>query len=167
VPIRLSEIHFRVLGVTRLSTKEEIRKAFIREIKKWHPDKFPNDPEKAAEALERSKLINQAFELLKEYVPKIVSKNSSQNETHSKSTKSTEAPKRTRVEVQRFKVRSSNVVSVGYHKLLKILQVEYRGGTLYQYYNVPESVFIHLMKVESIGRFMNKNINFRYPYRAV
>ena len=54
------EYYLDILGVTLHYTKEEIKKAYHRIIKQWHPDKFPDDIQKNLEATEKSKLINEA-----------------------------------------------------------------------------------------------------------
>ncbi len=64
----VNDSHFEILGVTRHSTREEIKKAYYHQIKKWHPDKFQQQPDKLSEAIERSKQINLAFRRLKNYV---------------------------------------------------------------------------------------------------
>ena len=57
---KLTNIHFKVLGVTKYSTKEQIKKAYKDLIKIWHPDKFENNTKKQSEAQEKCKIINDA-----------------------------------------------------------------------------------------------------------
>lgn len=145
MPLRLSEIHFRILGVTRNSTKEEIKKAYLREIKKWHPDKFQNEPEKALEAEAKSKAIIEAYGLLKDYD---LSTARSGNSVTFKDT------------FIRYRIRSLNVVAIGYNKQLNILEVMYRSGRIIQYFGVPETTFITTLQSEAKGKFINKNMRF-------
>ena len=52
--------YYEVLGVQRGASEEEIKKAYRKEAKKYHPDLHPGD--KAAEA--KFKEINEAYEVL-------------------------------------------------------------------------------------------------------
>lgn len=169
----LNDIHFEVLGVTRYSTKYEIKKAYREQIKMWHPDKFPNQPDKILEALERSKIINEAFAFLENYQAPTKSYTTSNTSTYyrpkQKSTYRQENPKAraTRVNIERIRVKSSNIYSVGYDKTEKILQVEFLNGSIYQYCDVPEYVFNELLQASSKGKYFNSKIAFCYKYEYI
>ena len=60
---------YKVLGVSENASQEEIRKAYLDLVKKYHPDRYADGPMKDL-ANEKLKEINQAYELLtkkKEY----------------------------------------------------------------------------------------------------
>ena len=54
---------YKVLGVSENATQEEIRAAYLALVKKYHPDKFTDNPLKEL-ANEKLKEINQAYEML-------------------------------------------------------------------------------------------------------
>ncbi len=54
---------YKVLGVSENATQEEIRAAYLALVKKYHPDKYTDNPLKEL-AGEKLKEINQAYELL-------------------------------------------------------------------------------------------------------
>lgn len=54
--------HYKVLGVKRNATDDEIRKEYYKLAKKYHPDKSPLD--KKAEFTERFQKISDAYEIL-------------------------------------------------------------------------------------------------------
>lgn len=52
------------LGVEETATPEEIRKAYLKLAKKLHPDRFPNDAEKKAEAQKEFSKVARAHDIL-------------------------------------------------------------------------------------------------------
>ena len=64
-------------------------------------------------------------------------------------------------------VDSSNVESVGYDENSSTLQVEFKNGGMYQYFDVPEDVFIGLRDADSVGKYLNANIKGTYRYSKV
>ena len=59
-------------------------------------------------------------------------------------------------------VVSSNLSAVGYKRETQTLYVEFNGGGLYRYDDVPEQVYIQLMSAGSHGSFFARNIKNRY-----
>ena len=51
---------YKVLGVSRDATKEEIKRAYRKKAKEYHPDLHPNDPH----AAEKMNEINEAYDML-------------------------------------------------------------------------------------------------------
>lgn len=55
--------------------------------------------------------------------------------------------------MNRVQVMSSDLASVGYDKETQVLEIEFRNGTIYQYFNIPESIYSGLMSASSHGRY--------------
>ena len=53
-----------ILGVEAAASPETIRRAYLKLIQAWHPDRFPNDPMLRREAERAAKRINEAYEAL-------------------------------------------------------------------------------------------------------
>ena len=64
-------------------------------------------------------------------------------------------------------VRSSNIASIGYDAASLTLEVEFSTGSVYQYYNVPESVYRGLMNAASHGSYLAQYVKEVYRYREV
>lgn len=56
---------------------------------------------------------------------------------------------------------------VGYDARLRVLEVVFNSGERYRYKGVPRSKYEELMKAESTGQYMHKNIIGRYDYERV
>src|SRR5690606_33044006 len=53
---------------------------------------------------------------------------------------------------------STSIMSIGYDKASRILEVEFVSGGIYQYYDVPVDLYSQLLKAESKGQFVNTMI---------
>ncbi len=62
--LEYNEDLYAVLGVEESAAPEEIRKAYLKLAKKLHPDRFPNDPEKRAEAQTEFSKVTRAHDVL-------------------------------------------------------------------------------------------------------
>lgn len=59
-------------------------------------------------------------------------------------------------------VKSSNIAAVGYKD--GKMQIQFKGGGLYSYNNVPVDVFERLKKAPSVGKFFHRNVKGVYPF---
>ena len=64
-------------------------------------------------------------------------------------------------------VASEMLRFVGYDAKQRILEVVFNSGDRYQYKGVPPKKYEELMKAESIGQYMHKNIIGRYDYERM
>ena len=69
--------------------------------------------------------------------------------------------------MDRDPVASSNITSAGYDDASQTLEIEFRNGTVYQYYNVDTALFEKFMQAASKGEFLNTYIRNAYPYSRV
>ena len=65
---------------------------------------------------------------------------------------------------QMRKVSSSMINQIGYDKSTGSLRVEFVGGAVYRYLDVPHSVYQDLLVAESKGKFLNRNIKGQYEF---
>jgi hypothetical protein len=67
--------------------------------------------------------------------------------------------------MNRIPVSSSNILSIGYASEEKVLEIEFRNGSIFQYLNVPNNIYSGLMNARSCGRYFDayvKKGNFEY-----
>lgn len=70
--------------------------------------------------------------------------------------------------MQRREVSSSNLHSIGYNNITNILEIEFSSGDIYQYSNVPKSIYAGLMLASSHGSYFHKNIkSAKYSYKKI
>lgn len=69
--------------------------------------------------------------------------------------------------MERSPVSSSNVESVGYDEESETLEVEFKNGALYQYFDVPQGAYNGLVSADSIGAYLAENIKGVYRYSRV
>jgi hypothetical protein len=64
-------------------------------------------------------------------------------------------------------ITSSSLASVGYDLRQAVLEVEFRSGAVYRYYEVPKRLFQDLLAAPSKGAFLNQRIRDRFRYARV
>jgi WD40 repeat protein len=61
--------YYEILGLQPGVSEAEVKQAYRKLAKQWHPDRFASDPQLKKQAEEKFKLINEAYEQLREYLP--------------------------------------------------------------------------------------------------
>ncbi len=67
----------------------------------------------------------------------------------------------------RKRIASSNILSIGYDPTSSTLEIEFHSGAIYQYVNVPESIYTALMSAPSHGSYFNRHIKDKYPWKQI
>ena len=67
--------------------------------------------------------------------------------------------------MEREPVDSSNLLSVGYDDASETLEVEFKGGNVYQYYGVPQLEHVALRSAQSVGSYFSGEHSQRLPLR--
>lgn len=67
----------------------------------------------------------------------------------------------------RTQLHSSVLLAVAFSESKKILELEFRSGSIFQYLDVPPSVYQDLLNAESKGRFYNRRIKKHYKSQKV
>jgi hypothetical protein len=64
-------------------------------------------------------------------------------------------------------VNSSNLMRVRHDENTSTLEIEFRGGRVYQYFDVPKSIFEALLQADSKGIFFHGQIKGQFRYARV
>lgn len=69
--------------------------------------------------------------------------------------------------MRRDLVTSSTIESIGYDEATQTLEIEFKSGAVYQYFDVPDLVYRELMSAASHGQFLAHSIKGSYRYSRV
>jgi hypothetical protein len=69
--------------------------------------------------------------------------------------------------MRRRRVDSSSIRSIGYDVGSRTLELEYVGGDVYQYYDVPQPTYAGLLAAASIGAYVNQEIKPYHEFAEV
>ena len=64
-------------------------------------------------------------------------------------------------------VSSSNLAEVGYDPPTQTLEVCFKSGRTYQYFDVPEGVYEGLKNAGSPGAYLNQEVKGKFRYARV
>ena len=64
--------------------------------------------------------------------------------------------------IKREAVESTAIAAIGYSKRLHALEIEFRNGAIYRYFEVAPSLYRDLMNAKSKARFYDDNIRKKY-----
>jgi hypothetical protein len=65
--------------------------------------------------------------------------------------------------MERMKVLSSIIRTVGYDEQTRLLEVEFNDKKVGRFINIPPETYDRMMKAQSVGKFFIQNIRDRYP----
>ena len=64
--------------------------------------------------------------------------------------------------MQRKPIQSSQIRSIGYDPATETLEVEFKGGEVWQYYHFPEHMWLEFEAAPSQGKYFNQQIRDRF-----
>jgi hypothetical protein len=70
------------------------------------------------------------------------------------------------IAIERSRVESTAIASLGYEAQHQILEIEFSSGTVYQYFDVPPDVYGQFLTAGSKGVWFNQAIRSRFSYAA-
>ncbi|MGJ7033790.1 KTSC domain-containing protein [Niabella hirudinis] len=64
-------------------------------------------------------------------------------------------------------VESSMITSFGFDPSISTLEIEFKSGVVWQYFDVPDSVYYEMKSAASFGKFFHANIKGQYAESQV
>jgi curved DNA-binding protein CbpA len=134
----------KLLGVPQTVGLKELKTVYRDFMKDCHPDKFLENDDLKLAAEEKSKSIIEAYHFLVSISPETKALN---KEEYNATT------------------TLSQIIDFQYKGL--ILKISFLDGSVYEYFDVPKSVYIKLVNADSQGRFARRHIYNTFLYRNV
>lgn len=69
--------------------------------------------------------------------------------------------------MKRTKVISSNLAAIGYDTANEILEIEFKNGSIYHYFEVPLYEYSGIMEAKSHGKYLAEYIKDIYRYELL
>ena len=69
--------------------------------------------------------------------------------------------------LERQSVKSVILRSVGYDDRIKILEIEFHSGLVYQYSGVPLKIYTDLMRSSEIGKYFSDKVRTQFRTKQV
>ena len=132
----------KIFGTEDTSTLKELKTSYRNLVKEWHPDKFMEGDEKAAEAEVMSRKIIDGYKFLISISPE---------------TKVTNAPA--------FELTTTKGGIADYVHKGVLLEISFLDGNTYEFFGVPKNVFLKFHNSDKQVRFAKRNIYSSYLYR--
>ena len=60
--------------------------------------------------------------------------------------------------------QSSNIVRYGYDEASRVLKVEFKNGSFYDYFDVPDQVFNGMKSASSVGQYLAQQVKGTFRY---
>ena len=66
--------------------------------------------------------------------------------------------------MERTAVRSKDIAIVGYDTATSTLEIAFKAGGVYRYFDVPSPIYQELLKAESHGTYFNQQIKEKFKF---
>ncbi len=133
----------KFLGVNEAAELSELKSVYRTLMKNWHPDKFNDNHDLKLEAEEKSKYIIEAYHFLVSIAP----------ETRAQS-------------INEYVETTTASAIADFEYKSQVLQITFLDGNIYEYFDVPKSVYVKLVNADSPGRFARRHIYNEFVYRS-
>jgi curved DNA-binding protein CbpA len=134
----------KLFGADAKTDLKQLKNTYRNLVKEWHPDKFQDGDEKAAEAELKSQQIIDAYHFLVSIAPETIEANKAE---------------------YAITIEEAGIADLHHKKL--ILEITFTDGSTYEYFGVTPKVFQKMINSDKQKRFAKRNIFDAYLYRKV
>ncbi|MCY1720715.1 KTSC domain-containing protein [Prolixibacteraceae bacterium Z1-6] len=131
----------KLFNVEQDTDLKKLKSTYRNLVKEWHPDKFLEGDDRAAEAEIKSRQIIDGYHFLVSIAPETKTRN-----------------------MEKYTASTQSGIADYRHKG-QLLEITFFDGTSYEYFGVPKSVFTKLNHSDKPLRFAKRNILNSYLYR--
>jgi curved DNA-binding protein CbpA len=132
----------KMFSATEQTTLKELKTTYRNLVKEWHPDKFKEGDERAAEVEEMSRRIIEGYKFLVSLAPETKTAN-----------------------LEAFEKTTSETGIINYDHKGLLLEVTFGDGNVYEFFGVPKNVFLKFHNSDKQVRFAKRSIFNIYQYR--
>ena len=132
----------KLFGVEETTDLKGLKTSYRNLVKEWHPDKFRDGDEKAAEAEVMSRKIIDGYKFLVSIAPETKVANAAA-----------------------FELTTAQAGIADYHHKGVLLEISFLDGNTYEFFGVPKNVFLKFHNSDKQVRFAKRNIFNSYLYR--
>jgi hypothetical protein len=131
----------KLFNVEQDTDLKKLKSTYRNLVKEWHPDKFLEGDDRAAEAEIKSRQIIDGYHFLVSIAPETMAKN-----------------------LEDYNASTQSGIADYTHKG-QLLEITFINGACYEYFGVQKSVFTKLNNSDKQLRFAKRNILSSYLYR--
>jgi DnaJ-class molecular chaperone len=132
----------KLFNVTPETDLKQLKTTYRNLVKEWHPDKFQEGDERAAEAAIKSQQITDGYHFLVSIAPETKAANL---EAYTKTT------------------TESGIID--FHHKGQVMEISFKDGTTYEYFGVSKNVYIKMVNSDKQYRFAKRSIFNSFLYR--
>lgn len=133
----------KLFNVEPTTTLKDLKSTYRNLVKEWHPDKFQQDDEKAAEAEQISRQVIDGYHFLVSMAPETKAAN-----------------------LEEYNTTITTAIMDWQHKGL-VLEITFLDGNTYEYFGVNKALYIKFSQSDKQTRFAKRNIFNSYAYRKI
>lgn len=132
----------KMYDVTPETDLRQLKKTYRNLVKEWHPDKFQDGDEKAAEAEIKSQEVIDAYHFLVSIAPETIE-----------------------ASLDEYNALINDVGIADFQHKKQVMEITFKDGTIYEYFGVPEKIVQKMVNSDKQTRFAKRNIFNSYIYR--
>lgn len=134
----------KLFNATGESSLKDLKTSYRNLVKEWHPDKFMQGDERAAEAEAMSREIIAGYDFLVSMAPETIA-----------------------AELDQYNATIEGGAIADYHHKGLVMQITFTDGSSYEYFGVNANIFKKFHSSDKQMRTAKRSILHSFPYRKL